>query len=138
MGIRALSRFIKKTPVLFFAVLSLSAGAENAPPARLPREAGDAYIELYRVRVSIAEANAQRQQALLDLARDKYERGRRLYPQRAISEEEFMTLLSEMKAIEADSQLAQKRILEAKGYLRIIEAVAKSGQPISICISEME
>lgn len=143
MGTWVVFRFPSKSLLLFLAALVFSVGlsAETPPSkrdAQLPKDAGDAYIELYRLRVSIAEANAQRQQALLDLARDKYDRGKRLYPKGAMSQEEFMTLLSEMKVAEADASLGQKKIQEAKGYLRIIEAVAKSGQPISLCISEME
>lgn len=108
---------------------------QDAPPSK---EAGDAYIDLYRLRVGMAEATAHRQKALLDLARDRYDRGKRLYPKGAMSQEEFATLLSELKVAESDVFLGEKKILEAKGYLRIIEAVAKSGQPISLCISEME
>lgn len=132
--------FTKETLVLFLVAISLSYGSYAGPEAPQPSSTPETnpYIELYRLRVNVAELNLKRQQALQELARSKAVRGNILIQSRSISPEEYETLVSDFKVTKSDVELAEKKIVEAKTYLRIVEAVLKSGQKVPICTSEME
>lgn len=123
-------------------VLSLcgipSLRAFTADTAPAPGKADDSFIELYRLRIEIAEASLKRQQALAELAQSKLYRGRRLLPQRAISQEEYDTLVADAAATAADIELTRKKVEEAKAYFKIIEGRVKSGNSIPLCTYEMD
>lgn len=101
-------------------------------------EAENPYIELYELRVSQAESNLVRRQALSELADSKYARAQRLLSSNAISREEYETLYSDSAAARADVNLATKKIEEAKAYLKIIEGLVARGVSIPLCTYEME
>ena len=96
------------------------------------------YIELYRLRVAQAELNSERQQAIEILANARLERGKKLIAQAVIAREEYDVMISEAGVATADVKLAQKKVSEAKAYLRIIEALVKRGVSIPLCTYEME
>ena len=112
-----------------------SLAAEQASPVNV---ADNPYIELYLLRVSQAEMNLRRQDALVGLANANLDRGRRLINAKAISQEEFDTLNSNAAVAAADVELSRKKIDEAKAYLRIVEALVKRGVQIPLCTYETE
>ena len=96
------------------------------------------FMELYKLRIGINAMNVQRQQALLALADAKYARTARLVQTGAVSREEYDIALSDKKVAEAEVGLSQKRVLEAKAYLLIVEGLVQAKKPIPICTTEME
>lgn len=100
--------------------------------------ADNPYLELYRLRVTQAELNVGRRQAIETLALGKLERGRKLIEKRAISQEEYDTLYSEASVATADKILAAKKVEESRAYLRIVEALVSRGISIPLCTYEME
>lgn len=96
------------------------------------------YIELYRLRVTQAEANSRRKSALAQLAASKLERGRRLIASRAMSQEEYETLVSDDAVAKADIDLASQKVEESKAYLKIITGLVNRGVSIPLCTYEME
>ena len=125
----------------FFGILSEVYAAESAskitsqPPVV---DDNNPYVELYRLRVAQAELNSERQQAIEILANARLERGKKLIAQAVIAREEYDVMISEAGVATADVKLAQKKVSEAKAYLRIIEALVKRGVSIPLCTYEME
>ncbi len=96
------------------------------------------YTQLYKLRVSQAESNVKRAEALEQLASGKLARGERLLSSAAISREEYETLVSDRAVTNADSGLARQKVDEAKAYLKIIEALVARGVSIPLCTYETE
>jgi hypothetical protein len=122
-----------------------SASGASATPAPTKSLSGAAvvtddnpYVELYKLRVEESESNLHRAQALADLANSKLERGRRLVYSAAMSQEDYDTLVSDATVAASDTELAKKKIDEAKAYLRIIEALVKRGVSIPLCTYDMQ
>ena len=102
-------------------------------------DAPNQYVELYRLRVELAEANSERQQALAELARSKYERSSYLLSRQAEAKEDNEIKYADWKSAEADAKYYNKKIAEAKTFLAIVEGLAAGGRTkIPICTSEME
>ncbi len=120
--------------------LALGLGATLGYYAYADETAGDdnPYIELYRLRVAQAEANSRRKAALAELAASKLERGRRLIASRAMSLEEYETLVSDDAVSKADIDLANQKVDESKAYLKIITGLVNRGVSIPLCTYEME
>lgn len=120
-----------KLPFLLAWVISLPLMAAD-PLADNP------FIELYKLRVTQAELNVSRRQALEDLAASRLARGRKLIISKAISQEEYDTLVSEAAVTTADRVLAVRKVEESKTYLKIVEAMVRRGVSIPLCTYEME
>ena len=103
-----------------------------------PEEDTNPYIQLYQLRVTEAEANLRRSQAVSEFAEQKLERGRILLPENAISEEEYESLTSDASVASSEVELASQKVDEAKAYLKIIDALVKRGVSIPLCTYEME
>lgn len=121
---------------LLFAGL-ISASAPAAPAIAAPDDTNP-FLELYRLRVLQAEQNVERQKSLADLADRKFARARRLIASRAISQEEYEVLNSEAVVAHADKALSNRKVDEAKVFLRIVEAMVKRGLSIPLCTYETE
>ncbi len=113
----------------------ISWGVDQAPAVPI---SDNPYIELYQLRVSQAELNLRRQEALLLFANQRLDRGRRLIASKAISQEDLDNMVSDAAVAAADVDLSGKKIDEAKAYFRIVEALVKRGVQIPLCTYEME
>lgn len=96
------------------------------------------YLQLYRLRVSQAEANLRRKEAVQVLAGKNLERGRKLIASHAMSQEEFDTLFSEETVARTEVDLASQKVEESKAYYKIISSLVARGVSIPLCTYEME
>ena len=129
-------RKILRTIGLLVLFGSLNGFADEVkPPVAIDN---NPYIELYKLRIAQAELNLKRQDALVTLANQRLDRGRRLISKGAITQEDFDTLTSDSGVATADLELARKKVEESKAYFRIVEALVKRGVSIPLCTYEME
>ena len=132
------SRLVTIGLVLFLGGLDKILGETNPTADVTARLDNNPYIEIYKLRIAQAETNLKRQEALITLANQRLDRGRRLIAKSAIAQEDLDLLISEAGVASADLELARKKVEESKSYFRIVEALVKRGVSIPLCTYEME
>ncbi len=124
--------------VLSLAILGFVISLVLNPSAKADPAEPNPFVELYKLRIGINDMNVLRQEALHDLAIARFGRVKALLLKGAVSREDYDISLSDLKVAEAELGLSQKRVLESKAYLQIVEGLVQAKRPIPICTTEME